>query len=158
MKQVAANYLVTDTWQFLKNGIATVGEDGSAAEFTDTGGDLQEKERLIFYNGILFPNFQYVRIEQAMMKVESQERLQSLIFRHLSEIQTISVSEIIKLGRLIQESFPQKIIPEILKEITECMAVGGNFKRQDLSGLILLRGADLVELKFTEKCSIKQII
>jgi len=128
MKQAAANYLVTDIWQFLKNGIATVGEDGIAAEFTDTGGDLQEKERLIFYNGILFPNFQYIRFGEAILKEKSSEKPQSLIFQYLSETQKITVSEIIKLGMQIQETSPEKIIPEIVKKKTESNTYERKFK------------------------------
>jgi hypothetical protein len=158
MKQAAANYVVTHSGLFLKNGIATLGEDGIAAEFTDTGGDLQEIALLIFYNGILFPNFQYLRIGQAVFKEKSPEGLQSITIGHLNEFQTINVSEFIKLGILIQNTFPEMTIPEIVKGITENLAVEGNFIRQSLPGFILLQGADLVHLKFTAKCRSKQII
>ena len=50
MRKFTANYLVTASGTFLKNGIVIAEENGTAIEFIDTTGDLKEIAQLTFYN------------------------------------------------------------------------------------------------------------
>ena len=64
------------TWIFpldrppIKNGIVTVGGDGTIFEVTDTGGNLKEQERLEHHAGILVPGFvnAHCHLELSWMK------------------------------------------------------------------------------------------
>ena len=57
MRTFSAQYIFTNTGPPLKRGLITVGEDGTITDVKDTGGNLQEKESVEFYNGIILPGF-----------------------------------------------------------------------------------------------------
>ena len=61
MRKFTANYLLSDSGVFLKNGIVIVEEDGSAIEYLDTKGDLKEIAQMSFHNGILMAGFIFVK-------------------------------------------------------------------------------------------------
>ena len=57
MRYLSAHYVFPISSPPLKNGIICVGDDGSIIDVIDTGGKLEEREKLEFYNGILVPGF-----------------------------------------------------------------------------------------------------
>ena len=57
MRKFAANYVVSYTGEFLKNGIVIIEDDGTDIRIINTNGDLMESEQLIFYNGILLTGY-----------------------------------------------------------------------------------------------------
>lgn len=57
MKQFSAQYILTNAGPPLKRGIVTADSEGTITSVKDTGGNLQEKESVEFYNGIIIPGF-----------------------------------------------------------------------------------------------------
>ena len=57
MRTFSAQYIFTNTGSPLKRGIITTNENGTITGIKDTGGNLQEKESVEFYNGIIVPGF-----------------------------------------------------------------------------------------------------
>ena len=54
---LSAHYVYPVSSPPLKNGIVCVDDDGCIVDVIDTGGKLEEHEKLEFYNGILVPGF-----------------------------------------------------------------------------------------------------
>lgn len=57
MRRFSAHFIVTGTGAVLKKGIISVNDEGVITELTDTGGELEEKASVEFYNGVLVPGF-----------------------------------------------------------------------------------------------------
>lgn len=57
MRRFSAQYVFTNTGPPLKRGIITADDDGTITGVEDTGGNLEEKESVEFYNGIIIPGF-----------------------------------------------------------------------------------------------------
>ena len=57
MRYLSANYVFPVSSPPLRNGIVCVNNDGYIVDVIDTGGKLDEREKLEFYNGILIPGF-----------------------------------------------------------------------------------------------------
>ena len=57
MRFLSAHYVFPVSSPPLRNGIVCVGNDGCIVDVIDTGGKLEEREKLEFYNGILVPGF-----------------------------------------------------------------------------------------------------
>jgi len=93
MKKLAANYIVTDQWEFLKNGILIAEDDGTVLEYIDTQGYLEEIAQLVFYNGILIPSFQFTRLHSPVVFSDSDSRLSSFLLEEMAEKQEISIVE-----------------------------------------------------------------
>lgn len=57
MRYLSAHYVFPVSSPPIKNGIVCVDDDGCIFDVIDTGGRLEEREKLEFYNGILVPGF-----------------------------------------------------------------------------------------------------
>jgi len=57
MRYLSANYVFSISSPPLKNGIVCVNDNGCIVDVIDTGGKLEERAKLEFYNGILVPGF-----------------------------------------------------------------------------------------------------
>ncbi len=57
MRYLSAHYVFLISSPPLKNGIVCVDENNVITDVIDTGGQLEEREKLEFYNGILVPGF-----------------------------------------------------------------------------------------------------
>ncbi len=57
MRYLSAHYVFPVSSPPLKNGILCINDDGRIDDIIDTGGELREREKLEFYNGILVPGF-----------------------------------------------------------------------------------------------------
>lgn len=57
MRNLSAHYVITNAGPILKRAVITVGDDGTIISIEDTGGNLQEKKSIEFYNGIIIPGF-----------------------------------------------------------------------------------------------------
>ena len=57
MRYISAHYIFPVSSPPLRNGIVCMNNDGCIVDIIDTGGKLEERERLEFYNGILVPGF-----------------------------------------------------------------------------------------------------
>jgi aminodeoxyfutalosine deaminase len=57
MRSFSAQYLITNSGPALKRGVITTEDDGTILSISDTGGNLEEKHSIEFYNGIIIPGF-----------------------------------------------------------------------------------------------------
>jgi len=57
MKHFSAQYIITNSGPPLKRGVVSTQDDGTIVSVTDTGGNLEEKQSIEFYNGIIIPGF-----------------------------------------------------------------------------------------------------
>jgi len=57
MLQFAAQYLFTNRDHPLRRAVISVKDDGTIVKIEETGGNLQEKANVEFYNGIIIPGF-----------------------------------------------------------------------------------------------------
>jgi cytosine/adenosine deaminase-related metal-dependent hydrolase len=57
IRKISAHYIYTNCGAPLKNGIIVLDHSGTVTDLIDTGGKLQESEKLEFYDGILTPGF-----------------------------------------------------------------------------------------------------
>jgi hypothetical protein len=158
MKKFAANYLISASGTFLKNGIVVADEDGRAIEFIDTTDDLQEIAQLSFLNGILCPNFRFVKCRIDLNAFTGVNYIQSLALKLLANHSEVSMLHLIEAGVTIQEHFPEITIPELWNEMTASLIADGRFSKYDEAGLFLWIGVDLVNLHFTSKCRLKKIL
>jgi len=55
MRKISAQYIFTSAGKPLRRGVVTVGDDNTVLSVGDTGGDLDEKAGIEFYNGIIIP-------------------------------------------------------------------------------------------------------
>jgi len=158
MKKFAANYLVSAAGKFLKNGIVVATEEGDAVEFIDPGDDLREIAQLIFYNGILITNFRFIRIQSDFPGNVSVSPLDSRIVEFVADLNEVTIQNVIEAGIQIQVQFSEMTIPQILIEITNSLLNDGRFSRMHVSGIYLLSGVNLSELKFTPRSKLKKIL
>ncbi|MCX6322327.1 MAG: amidohydrolase family protein [Bacteroidia bacterium] len=57
MKRFSAQYIITNSGPPLKRAVITTENDGTILSIEDTGGNLEEKQSVEFYNGIIIPGF-----------------------------------------------------------------------------------------------------
>ncbi len=158
MKKIAANYLVSETGKFLKNGIMLAEDDGTVVEIIDTAGDLDEIAQLTFLNGILLSGSVFTRINAESQISESAHSFSSIINQSVEELSQISIYQLIELGKQVQEQFPELKIQEIINEITAFLLDGSRFRKENIPGIFLLIGTDLLGLHFTPKSRLRKII
>ena len=158
MKKLAANYLVSEAGKFLKNGILVADEDGTAVEFIDTKGALDEIALLSFHNGILISGYAFIRINNESLVSKSEHFLSSIINQFVAENTQISIRDLIEIGKQVQVKFPEMKIPEILSELNLCLQESDHFRKERVLGIFLLVGADLPGLHFTAKSRLKKIL
>ncbi|MBL7965498.1 MAG: hypothetical protein JNK09_00750 [Prolixibacteraceae bacterium] len=158
MKKFAANYLISETSAFLKNGIVVLNDEGEVQEIVDTGGDLQEMAQLTFLNGILIPNFRLVKFLSESKQVNNDVSVQALISRLADGLTEISLHHWIEISVQVQKQFPNKTIPEIFGDMNVELQTSLGYSKQNISGLFLLKGIDLVTMYFTSGIRLKKIL
>jgi cytosine/adenosine deaminase-related metal-dependent hydrolase len=57
MKRFSAQYIITNSGPPIKRGVVTTDDAGNILAVEDTGGKLEEKHSVEFYNGIIVPGF-----------------------------------------------------------------------------------------------------
>ena len=157
MRKFAANYLVSETGIFLKNGILVAEEDGTAVQYIDTKGDLTEIARLAFLNGILMSGCAFVKTGHNIPDLVPDHPVRSFVFQLLKGSNQISIHSLIESGKQVQEQFPEMEIPEIMHQTAILLANSG-YSKENIRGIFLLTGTDLAELHFTPKSRLKKII
>lgn len=158
MRKFAANYLIDEAGVFLKNGIVVTQDNGTILRMIDTKGDLRETEQLIFYNGILLAGCFLTKITEATSSFESDQPFRSFVLRSIAGMTKFSIQNLIDLGKQVQVQFPEMTIPSILNEISDVLLTNAGFTNEDISGIYLINGVDLSELRFTPKCRLKKIL
>jgi hypothetical protein len=158
MKKFAANYVISGSGELLKNGIIVAEDDGSVLEYIDTEGDLPEIARLEFHNGIFLGGFTFVKVRDPLPIMDLDSRFSSLILPEISGMNEISILKWLDLCKKIPALFPDRIITEIMKIITDIICTVGGFSKESTSGIYLLTGSDLIRLKFTTNCRLKRIL
>ena len=156
MKRFAANYVVSESGVFLKNGIVEADENGNFIRFINTGGNLRESALLSFHNGIVMTGFEFVKVSEIVRGAEDSFHV--FIYSHISDFERITMPSLIETGKLVQEHFPDRKMPEIMKEIAEVLLAEGAFTKEIIPGIFLLTGADLPEMRFTSKSRIKKLL
>ncbi len=158
MRKFAANYLVTQTGIFLKNGILIAQENEPVFDFIDTKGDLREIAQLTFLNGILFSGFTFVKTKAEITGLKSWNPVSLLVHESVGEFDQPSLEKMIEIGIKVQALYPEMKMPEIINGITEALISGGDFRKENNHEIFLLTGTDLVGLHFTPKCKLKKIL
>jgi hypothetical protein len=156
MKKYAANYLVADSGDYLKNGIIVAGEDGFVLKYIDTKGELREIAQLTFLNGILMAGCTFVKTKAA--NSEPDMPFESMVLNLAAKSIQFSIQDMIGLGKQIQIQFPEMNIPEIINGMKEVLLSSGGFTKENIAGIFLLTGVDLVNLHFTPKSRLKKIL
>jgi hypothetical protein len=158
MKKFAANYVVSEVGVFLKNGVVIAGEDGFAVGYINTNGDLQETEQLIFYNGILMAGYSYSKTNAAIAFPGNNNSFDLFVLQSVAALTQFSIQEMIELGKQIQIQFPEMKIDFILNEISQILQAKGGFIKENIPGIYLLTGANLLELRFKANSRLKKIL
>ena len=158
MKKFAANYLLNDQGNFLKNGILVAGNDGTVLEYIDSGDHLIEISGLSFLNGILMANCTFVKREIPIQQFGSNSPSSALVLEAVEGLDKFSIHSLIELAKDIQEHFPEMNIPEIMNEITLILTSQVGFAKEYKPGIFLLVGADLPRLRFVSKSRLKKIL
>ena len=75
MKNLTAQYIITNTGRPLKRAVITTEDDGTIISIEDTKGALIEKRSTEFYNGIIVPGFinAHCHLELSHLKVKLSE-------------------------------------------------------------------------------------
>jgi hypothetical protein len=158
MRKFAANYLISDTGLFLKNGIVIVREDGLVVQYIDTKDDINEIEQLIFHNGVLMAGFKLTKANSENVNFDSDQPFKSLVLRAVVDSTQFSIQDLVDLGKQLQAQFPEMKIPAILDEITVTLRADGGFTKETIPGIYLLVGTDLAGLHFTSRSKLKKIM
>jgi len=158
MKKFAANYVISDSGELLKNGIILAEDEGSVLEYIDTEGYLQEIARLEFHNGILLGGFTFVKVREAVPIIDFDSRFSSIILPEISGMNEISILKWLDICKKIPALFPDMMITEIMRGITDILCTDGGFRKEDTPGIYLLTGSDLIILKLTINCRLKRIL
>ena len=158
MKKLAANYVISDSGELLKNGIILAEDEGSILEYIDTEGDLQEIARLEFHNGILLGGFTFVKVREAVPIMDFDSRFSSIILPKISGMNEISILKWMDICKKIPALFPDMMITEMMRGITDILCTDGGFRKEDTPGIYLLTSSDLIVLKLTINCRIKRIL
>ncbi|MBL7972728.1 MAG: hypothetical protein JNL03_14510, partial [Prolixibacteraceae bacterium] len=85
MKKFAANYVISESGDLLKNSILIAEDDGTVLEYIDTKGNLQEMARLTFLNGILLSGFSFVRVREPLPVPDDDHRFSSLFLPEIED-------------------------------------------------------------------------
>ena len=158
MRKFAANYIISDTGIFLKNGILIAEENGTVLRYIDTADDLKEIAGLTFYNGILMTGFVFLQSNAPIESSESDSPIYALVMRLTKELSLLSMHNLIDLGKKVQEQFPEMKIPEIMNEIQGILQSNAGFIKENLPEIFLLTGVDLPRLRFKPTTKLKKII
>lgn len=159
MKKLAANYVVTDSGEFLKNSLLVTDDDGTVLEYIDTRGQLAEIAQLIFYNGILLASFRFIKVRDSISFADSDSRsFGEVILAGTNDQKEIDVPGWLRLCKKVQEYFPEMVIPEIFMRVADLLVSDGGFRRENLAGVYLLAGSDLLVLKLSTGSKLRRVL
>ena len=158
MRKFTANYLVSDSGDFLKNGIVVSEDDGTVLQYIDTSGDLKEIAGLSFHNGILMGGLTYLKTNESIRISNSNHPVFEVLIKLIVGLSSLSTLDFVEFGKQIQENFPEIKIPEIMKELSDILLLNAGFRKEKIPGIYLLTGIDLPQLHFTQKTRIKRIL
>jgi hypothetical protein len=147
MKKLAANYLISESNKFLKNGILLADDNGTAIEYIDTNGDLDEIAQLTFHNGILVAGQIFIRVNLDVKPPFN---------KNIQDKEQLSLSDLIELAKKYQLQYPDKTIPEIWSALHADLAL--SHRKENTTGIFLLIGCDLPALRFTAKSRLKKLL
>lgn len=147
MKKLAANYLISETGKFLKNGILLAEDNGTPLDFIDTKGDLEEIAQLTFHNGILIAGQFFTRTN-----TEDQAPLTQII----QGKDQLTLGDLIELAKQYQLQSPDKTIPEIWSTLNADLSL--SFRKECVAGIFLIIGCDLPGFRFTAKSRLKKLL
>ncbi len=158
MRKFAANYVISESGELLKNGILMAEDDGFVLEYIDTEGQLREIARLEFHNGMLLGGFVFVKVHESISAADFDPRFSSLILPEISGLHEISMVRWLEICKKVAQMFPDMIITEIMRGITDILCFDGGFRRENLPGVYLLTGSNLVILKLSANSRLKRIL
>jgi hypothetical protein len=158
MKKLAANYVLSESGDLLKNGILIAEDDGSVLEYTDTQGNLQEMAQLTFHNGILMANFSFVRVHESLPLFEHDERFMSTFLPDLASKGEVSILGWLEICKMFSASYSDLIISQVFREVTSTICGDGGFRKENVPGVYLLTGSDLLVLKLSKNVRLKRIL
>jgi hypothetical protein len=158
MRKLAANYVISESGELLKNGILIAEDDGEVLSYIDTRGDLNEMAQLTFHNGILMAGFTFVRVREAAPVSDSDNRFSTVVLADLEENNEVSILKWLEICKQIPAYFPDLMLTEIFRGISEILCAEGGFRKESGSGIYLLTGSDLVVLKLSANSRLKRII
>lgn len=147
MKKLAANYIISESNKFLKNGILLAEDNGTAIEYIDTNGDLDEIAQLTFHNGILVAGQIFIRVN---LEVKSSFN------KNIQDKEQLSLSDLIELAKEHQLLHPERTIPEIWSALNTDLAL--SYRKENAAGIFLLIGCDLPAFRFTAKSRLKKLL
>jgi hypothetical protein len=157
MKNLSANYIISNEGTFLKNGIMVSTDDGIATETIDTMGNLKELPQLAFYNGILMQNFIFLKTDELIKSLDKRIGFLNIIFPDADKLKYINIEQFFEVCKHIQLQFSELKIPEIMQLLTSELEELSCFAKSHLEGIYLLKGVDLQNLQFKPNFSLKII-
>ena len=157
MKKLAAHYLLTDTGLLIKNGIAVLGDNASVVKFIDPRGELRETQQMIFHSGLLLCPYELVKTFPRQVVSSPVDTFQFQVLEAVKDSNHLSMTQLVDLGKLLQEQFKQMNVPQILENILDVLLSKAGYEKRPLAGICLLSGLDLALLHFTSKSRIKKI-
>ena len=112
MRKFAANFLISDTGIFLKNGIVIVDENGFVVQCIDTKNDIREIEQLIFHNGVLMAGCQFTKTNFENLRFEPDQPFKSFVLQAVADCKLFSIPDLVDLAKQLQVKFPEMKIPD----------------------------------------------
>ena len=156
MKKFAANFILSDSGNLLKNGILIANDDGNVMEIVDTKGNLDEIAQLTFHNGILLTNNFYIKKN---FEQEPDFLANIPIWVNdlkMNELQQLSTPELIEKAKQAQTENTELKIADILNSLFSYLRLC--FEKQSCPGIFLLMGSDLIGLHFKPQSRLKRIL
>ena len=157
MRRFAAHYLLTETGNLLKNGLAEVATNGQI-NLIDTRDNLIEIERLIFHSGLLIKGFEYVRNTLSPDSFQDKTLPLHPLLADALKSTRLSLLQVTELAKHLQQELPGKTIPELLALIDQALLADRLFVKEPVPELYLLASIDLSTLRFKPGSKLKKII
>jgi hypothetical protein len=102
--------------------------------------------------------FNFVRVRETLQVFDYDQRFLSIFLPELEAKNEISVLNWLEICKQVSDFFPNLVITEIFREITSMMCAEGGFRKENIPGIYLLSGADLLVLKLTKNVRLKRIL
>jgi cytosine/adenosine deaminase-related metal-dependent hydrolase len=143
MKNLTAQYIITNTGRPLKRAVITTDDDGTIINIEDTAGSLTEKHSTEFYNGIIVPGF-----------VNSHS--------HLELSNMISILEELKTLQMNWPDIPIEVLVS-WATINGAKALGeqdvyGSIEPGKKPGLLLIENVDLQNMRLLPGSTVRRLI
>lgn len=158
MKKYAAHYLLTDTGNLLKNGIAVAGEEGYIVEYIDTKGAIREQEQMIFFSGMLSAAFDLVKHPNSLVNPFPEDSFEIQVIQSADGSKGLSFTQLVELARQLQQQFPEMDVPALLANMIRVLTANAQYVKEPRAGIYLLTGLDLKTLHFTPQSRLKKIL